>query len=101
MNKYTVRVLKRALRDIREIYEYIRKDKENAAVKVYNEIRETIAGLSNFPFKGSAVDKNDKSMSGYRFVMVKPYIVFYKVSGREITVYHVIDGKRDYMKILT
>jgi len=100
MVKYNVRVLKRALREISGIYEYIRTDKEDAALKVYKEIKEAIAGLSDFPFRGSAVDKNDRSMNGYRFVMVKPYIIFYKISSRNVTVYHVIDGKRDYMKIL-
>ena len=100
MAKYIVRVLKRALREISGIYEYIRQDKEDAALKVYKEIKEAIAGLNDFPFRGSAVDKDDRTMNGYRFIMVKPYLIFYKINGRNITIYHVIDGKRDYLKIL-
>ena len=95
-----VSVLERALRDIDEIYEYIRKDNEDAAKKVYYEIRTAVSDLCAYPFKGGAVDKNDKTLSGYRFVMIKPYLIFYKVHGNEITVYRVIDGKRDYLNIL-
>ena len=101
MDNYAVEILERALRDITEIYEYIRRDKEDAAAKVYCEIRNAIADLRKFPFRGGAVDKDDISMNGYRFIVVKPYLIFYKVRGDKITVYHVLDGRRDYLKILT
>jgi len=100
MNNYVAEVLERAVRDMSEIYEYIRKDKESAAIKVYNEIEKAIENLCAFPFKGTLVDKDDRAMSGYRYVMVRPYLVFYKINGKKITVYHVIDGKRDYLNIL-
>ena len=42
----------------------------------------------------------DDIFSGYRFVMFKNYLAFYRISGSDIYVDRVLYAKRDFMKIL-
>ena len=39
-------------------------------------------------------------ISGYRYLIIDRYIVFYRVIESEIIVVSVIDGRTDYMKYL-
>jgi toxin ParE1/3/4 len=100
MSRHTVEVLERAVIEMREIYDYIRCDNPTAARKVYGEIEQAIADLCNFPYKGSSVDETDRAVRDYKFIVVYPYLVFYRLAGERIIVYHVLDGRRDYIKIL-
>ena len=39
-------------------------------------------------------------ISGYRYLIIDRYIVFYRVIESEIIVVSIIDGRTDYMKYL-
>jgi len=95
-----IEILESAFQDIEGICRFIMQDNKSAAMKLFDEISEEINTLNVFPFRGSLVDEQDVAVKDFRYIAVKNYLVFYRIVGDKIVVYHVIDGRRDYKKLL-
>ncbi|MFT4143252.1 MAG: type II toxin-antitoxin system RelE/ParE family toxin [Mobilitalea sp.] len=84
MDKYNVKMLPKAERDIDEIYEYLSKKKEipEIALSLVDIIENTILSLEYMPFRGSERKVGTYVNKGYRQVFVKNFTVVYRVDKK-------------------
>jgi addiction module RelE/StbE family toxin len=98
--KYEIRYLPAAEKDLTNILEYIKKDNPSAALKLINEIDETISRLEEFPNMGGIPkDLRLKSLN-YRMLIVGNYLVFYTATNNVVEIRRILHGKRKYSFLL-
>lgn len=104
MNKYKIQFSKNAKDDLDEIYIYIKyKLKEpNIAKKIVKEIRDGIFKLIDFPKVNLLIDDNIIKKMELRRIIIKNYIVFYKVEDldKEIQIVRILHIKQNWMILL-
>ena len=83
-----------ALSDLRGIYEHIRADNPQAAVRVAKEIRASTRHLSRLPLMGRVVPEMEDF--ALREIITGPYRVIYLILGDHIEVIAVVHGARDF-----
>jgi addiction module RelE/StbE family toxin len=96
MENYEVRFLLEALEDLEEIVLYIAQDSRQAALHMHDKIIEKANGLSTFPKRGRLVLDKKAAAAGYRMLVIKPYIAFYRVIGKNIFIYRILHGASNY-----
>ena len=96
MRKYEVRFLQEALDDLEEIVIYIAQNSRATALRVHNEIIEKADQLSVFPRRGHPVPDAKMSKAGYRILLVKSYIAFYRIIDCNVFIYRVVHGTANY-----
>lgn len=96
--KYT----KDAVDDLDSIFDYIVEDNRVAAVNMLQRIESAILKLADNPRLGTVLQTNDLSLvePGYRRIIVKPYVIFYRIGKDEIFISRVLHGKQDWMNLL-
>ena len=96
MELYEVRFLQEALDDLEDIVLYIAQDNRSAALRMHDEIIGETNDLAVFPKRGRPVQEARMRKAGYRTLLIKPYIVFYRVINRNVLIYRVIHGATNY-----
>ena len=88
--------------DLVEIVDYIAaNDSPTNARRVLDLLSEAVAGLAEFPERGSYPrELLELGMREYRQVFFKPYRVIYRVSGKTVHVHLIADGRRDMQSLL-
>ena len=89
MDKYAVKLLKRATRDLNEIYAYIARSLlvPDTALQLVNDIENAIFSLEELPSRGSERKKGVYAGKKYRQLFVKNYTIVYRVDeGKKIVV---------------
>jgi plasmid stabilization system protein ParE len=88
--------------ELRSAIEYIRQDLKNpiAAKRLKDKVKETYKKIREHPFMYPAVPDEYLASRGFRFTMVKNYILFYKVKEKQINIDRFLYGPRDWMNIL-
>ncbi len=91
-----------AIDDLDEIFSYISKDNITSAEHMLEMIDKDISNLARFPNMGSVLSDDDYLLieRGYRFIVVHPYIVFYKITDQTVLIYRILHGRRDYLREL-
>ena len=56
--------------------------------------------LSRFPLSSPLIREPELRRMGYRYVVVKNYLLFYRLIGDTVYVYHIVHGKTDYPTML-
>ena len=97
---YKIIYLQKALDDLDEIHLYISNDNIIAADKMINKIFDAVERLKIFPFIGSSVSDKLAVKGDYRMIVVKPYLVFFRVIEKQVTIYRVLHGKRYHSALL-
>ncbi len=95
-----VRVLRRAEADLREICNYIACDNPSAAGRQFEKFLDAIAALATSAERGARPRDDRLRRLEYRYLMVEPYLVLYKVTTRTMVVYRVLHGHRAYAGVL-
>ena len=97
MNKtYEIRYLSTAVRDLENIFKYIRKDRPQAAESMLEKFDRSISQLASNPFIG-VVPRNERLKKlEYRILIVDKYLVFYVVKAKIVQIRRVIHGARRY-----
>ncbi len=92
MDKYIIKLLPKAYRDIDEIYSYILEEfkEPKLAEKIVNSIEDSILGLEYYPKRGAERKVGVYANKGYRQLFVKNYTIVYR-----------IDEKLKYVVIVT
>ena len=88
--------------DIEDIYRYVaERDSAANADGVLIALEEACLALAEMPERGN-VPKELRSigMTEFREVHFKPYRVIYRIVGRQVIVYCVVDGRRDMQSFL-
>lgn len=76
---------------------------KKTALDYLDEIKERTMILADFPESGSLPRNATLRKQGYRvFVVAKHHAVFYKVDHekKEVMLYHLVDTRRDYIKLI-
>jgi toxin ParE1/3/4 len=98
--KRTVRVLDWACRDLDEIRQCVAGDRPDAAKELAGRLLDAIDSLAVQPDRGAVPRDGRLRARGYRFLVVRPYLVFYRVGARAVRVYRVLHGRRQYSLLL-
>jgi toxin ParE1/3/4 len=100
--RYEVVLSEDAERDIEDIVRYIAEhDSVRSSERVLAGLEGACARLERFPERGN-VPKELRAvgMTEYRETRYKPYRVIYRVAGRQVIIYCVLDGRRDMQSLL-
>lgn len=97
-----LRITPEVIEDIAEIKHYIREELCNpsAADRIARKIVSAYKELKNAPFIGAPLDSILEVKTDYRFLVCDNYLIFYKVNNDVISVYRVMNGRRDYCRQL-
>ncbi len=99
---YKVLFTQGAERDLEAIYDYIAENDTRArADHVLDKLMEVAETLAAFPER-SAHPKELLALGirEYRQVHFKPYRLIYRISGKQVIVYIIADGRRDMQTLL-
>ncbi len=101
---YKVIVTKDAHDDVDEDLDYIANRLQNpiAAKNLLDKIEEAYNELAFNPYMYQECSNERLQSKGYRKVVVKNYIIIYRVDDEEKTVYvlRMFYGRRDYAKLI-
>ena len=92
----------KARNDLDEIWTYISEKLLNpsAAEATVNGILDTMDMLQAQAEIGKPLYFSSDLFSGYRFLVYKNYLAFYRTSEDTVYIDRIIYGKRDYMRLL-
>ena len=98
--KYKVEILPSAWEDLKKIEDYyaIQFDVKTA-IKVSDDILDTIERLEEFPDSGSKTPDKWLNDKGYCMVICKKHIAIYKVIKQAVFIYHIADTQTEYTKL--
>lgn len=85
MDKYEVRLLNRAIQDLDDIYGYIARTlaEPGTATELIDTLESEILSLEYLPYRCPVRRGGAYAKDGYRQLMVKNYIVIYRVNEAE------------------
>lgn len=98
--KRDVRLLRRAESDIVGIARYLTRDSPARAEKTIEHILDAIERLGIHPESGPMPREPRLKAAGFRCLTCSPYLIFYKILGRQIRIYRVLHGARSYKALL-
>jgi plasmid stabilization system protein ParE len=88
--------------ELKSAVNYIKQDLQNpiAADSLKEEAKKTYKKIKENPYMYPAVPDEHLASKGFRFVMVKNYMLFYTVIEKEVIVLRFLYGYRDWMNLL-
>lgn len=98
----SIRLSPTALNDLKEIKNYISDELSNpiAAERTVKQIINDYTLLKISPFMGVSLSSVIHIDTDYRYLVSGQYIVFYKADDEFVSIYRILNGRRDYIKIL-
>ena len=102
MSKHKIRYTAAAVDDLDGIFSYISDDDRIAAVKMLDKIEAAILKLGDMPRLGAVLPTNELSLveSGYRMLVVEPYLIFYRIRQNEVWIGRVLHSRQDWLYLL-
>ena len=100
MENYDVILYPTAKQDLLDIIDYLNTLSQDAALRYYDLLTEEIASLSKMPKRCPRPKDLALAAKGYRYLIVKDYLVFYVVSGQTVQIRRILYGRRDYQALL-
>lgn len=99
---YKVLLTHSAERDLEAIYDYIAENDTQAnADYVLDKLMGVAESLAAYPERGSyPKELLALGIREYRQAYFKPYRLIYRVSGKQVIVYIIADGRRDMQTLL-
>ncbi len=100
--RFNVLLTKGAEQDLEAIYDYIAEfDCVANANHVLDELLQVAKNQSRFPERGSyPKELATLGIKEYRQTSFKPYRVIYRVTGSQVIIYLIADGRRDMQSVL-
>jgi len=86
-----------AVNDVDEAFAYITPRNRQAASGLLAALRATTEQLRDFPLIGVQLPQDEDGLvaPGARFVVVEPYVLFYRVGEEAIVVLRLLHSRRD------
>jgi plasmid stabilization system protein ParE len=96
VQKYYVEITKIAESDIQEIFEYIARDSESAAIGWAEEIERQIDSLEKFPLRCPIIPEAPELGSGdkYRHILYGNYRTIFTIDVSRVMILRVFHGAR-------
>ncbi len=98
--KRAVRVLRRAQRDLQQIYEYVAREAPLRSDSFIDGLVDAIESLDELSERGASPRDSLLRQRGYRHLEHREYLIFYKVLQRQVRVYRIVHAKRAYRHLL-
>jgi toxin ParE1/3/4 len=100
--KFEVLLTEGTEQDLEAIHDYLCEfDCIANATHVLDELMSVGESLSKFPERGSyPKELVGLGIKEYRQIFLKPYRVIYRVTGSQVIIYLIADGRRDLQSIL-
>ncbi len=100
--KFEILLTDGAEQDLEAIHDYIAGfDCVTNANYVLDELMEVVESLWRFPERGSyPKELVSLGIKEYRQTFFKPYRVIYRVTGSQVIIYLIADGRRDMQTVL-
>lgn len=100
--KFEVLLTEGAEQDLESIHDYISEfDCLANANYVLDELMDVVESLSIFPERGSyPKELISLGIKEYRQTFFRPYRVIYRVTGGQVIIYLIVDGRRDMESVL-
>ena len=91
-----------ALEDLKDIKSYIENELSNpiSAKNVIKRIIDDYSNLIAFPLMGSPLSAKIPFDTDYHYIISGNYLIFYKADNEYVSIYRILYGKRDYLKII-
>jgi toxin ParE1/3/4 len=91
-----------AVTDLEQLLDYINQhDAPAKAEYVLSQIEESFESLANFPERGAyPKELLTLGIREYREIFFKPYRIIYRVIGKGVYVFLIVDGRRDLQTLL-
>ena len=100
VNKYILRYLPVAVDDLISIFDWIAHDSPAHAAAFVDKIDQRSGRLKNHPFLGRVPRDEKLKNTGYRFLVVESYLVFYTVRGKTVEIHRILHGSRNLEDIV-
>lgn len=99
---HTLRFSKLFNEDVKSSVNYITHTLQNpaAADRLKNEIKTAYKKIKEMPYMYPAVPNEYLGSMGFRFAMVKSYMLFYTAEEKRINILRFLYGHRDWINIL-
>lgn len=100
--KFEVLLTAGAEQDLESIHDYISEfDSVANANDVLDALIHVVESLSIFPERGSyPKELVGLGIKEYRQTFFKPYRVIYRITGSQVFIYLIVDGRRDMQSVL-
>ena len=96
MENYKIKIFPRAKQDMEEVIDYLNTLSPDVALKYYDLLVEEIAGLSQMPERCPRPKDLALAARGYRYLIVKNYLVFYVIAGDTVQIRRILYARRNY-----
>ena len=100
MEKYKIKIFPRAKQDMEEVIDYLNTLSPDVALKYYDLLVEEIAGLSQMPERCPRPKDLALAARGYRYLIVKNYLVVYVIAGDTVQIRRILYARRNYKGLL-
>ena len=100
--RFQVLLTEGAEQDLESIYDHISEfDCMANANFVLDKLLKVVESLSKFPERGTYPrELVALGIKEYRQAAFKPYRLIYRVAGRQVVIYLIVDGRRDMQSVL-
>ena len=94
-----VRLSATAARDLEVAFAYVSERNCAAAIALVRTTRSAIMALGDFPEMGAPLPPDEFEFigPGVRFVVVEPYLVFYRPAADAVIVLRVLHARQDFL----
>lgn len=92
--KFRVDITATAEADVAEIWDYIAKDKPEAATAFILRLEEQIGTLENFPERCPLVPENKLLGTAYRHLIYGNYRTIFKIVGKRVIILRILHGSQ-------
>jgi len=87
--------------DLANIIKYIGEDSPQNALNILKKIRQKVSRLYTLPERGRIVPElQDQGIIQYRELIISPWRLIYRISGRKVYVLSVIDSRQNLEDVL-
>ena len=100
METYKIKIFPTAKQDLEGVIGYLNTLSPDAALRDYDLLVEEIASLSKMPERCPRPKDLALAAKGYRYLIVKNYLVFYAVIGDTVQIRRILYARRDYWALL-
>ena len=100
MEPYKVVIFPAAQQDLVDIIDYLNTLSREAALRYYDLLTEQIASLSHMPYRCPKPKDLALAAKGYRYLIVRDYLVFYVIVGDTVQIRRILYGRRNYSPLL-
>ena len=100
METYKIKIFPTAKQDMENVISYLNTLSPDAALRYYDLLVDEIASLAKMPERCPRPKDLALAAKGYRYLIVKNYLVFYVIAGDTVQIRRILYARRNYQALL-